>query len=108
MDQEQVTFDIDPRSVVKAIETMNSSIVSFEKGASGSNERLNDSFQRVSNLLLRMNDKSRNSMESLTRSIEKQAAAYGHTGVEKLIAQRDAYVKRLGDEESMIKRVTAT
>lgn len=106
-DQEGVEFVIDPRSVSQALAQMNNSIVSFEKGATGANERLNSSFQRVSDLLLKSNDRSFNSQERLVKSIEKQAAAYGRTGVEKLVAQRDAYIKRLGDEENQIKRVTA-
>ena len=40
-------------------------------------------------------------------NIEKQAAAYGKTGVERLIAERDRLIKKLGDEQGMIDRVTA-
>ncbi|HXP88837.1 MAG TPA: hypothetical protein VN841_29215 [Bryobacteraceae bacterium] len=107
MGQEQIAFEIDPRSVVGALAQMNKAVEGFEKGSAGANERLQGSFERVSNLLLKMNDKSRNSMESLTKSIEKQAVAYGRTGVDKLIAQRDQYIKRLGSEKDMIDRVTA-
>jgi len=108
MDQEQVSFEIDPRSITAALAQMNSAVQGFEKGAIGSNERLNAAYQRVSDLLVKTNDRSRGSMENLTKSIERQAAAYGKTGIDKLISQRDAYIKRLGDEEGMIKRVTAS
>lgn len=106
-DQEGVEFTIDPRSVSAALGQMNNAITAYEKGAVGANDRLNNSFQRVSDMLLKMNDRSYNSQERLVKSIERQAAAYGRTGVEKLISQRDAHIKRLGDEENQIKRVTA-
>ncbi|HZV06994.1 MAG TPA: hypothetical protein VE999_18070, partial [Gemmataceae bacterium] len=53
------------------------------------------------------NDRSYNSMERLTQSIEKQAAAYGKTGVERLVAERDRLIKKLGDEQGMVDRVRA-
>ena len=37
--------------------------------------------------------------ERLTQAVEKQAAAYGKTGVDRLVAERDRLIKKLGDEE---------
>ena len=65
------------------------------------------SLERMGDMLLKINDRSRSSMERLTQSIEKQAAAYGKTGVDRLIADRDRFIKKLGDEQGMIDRVTA-
>ena len=45
-------------------------------------------------------------MERLTTSIERQAAAYGKSGVERLAAERDRLIKKLGDEQGMVERVT--
>ncbi len=58
-------------------------------------------------MLLKINDRSRSSMERLTQSIEKQAAAYGKTGVDRLVADRDRFIKKLGDEQGTTARVTA-
>ena len=44
------------------------------------------SLERMGDMLLKINDRSRSSMERLTQSIKKQAAAYGKTGVDRLIA----------------------
>ena len=44
-------------------------------------------------------------MERLTQSIEKQAAAYGKTNAERMVAERDRIIKKLGDEKGMIDRV---
>ena len=107
MDQESIVLEIDPRSVHAAIVQANKDVESWEKGTIGAGERMQKSLERMADMLLKMNDKSRSSMERLTQSIEKQAAAYGKTGVERLIADRDRLIKKLGDEQGMIERVTA-
>src|ERR1035438_359741 len=99
-DQESVSFDIDPRSVLGAIKQMNSAMEGYEKGSTSANANLQKAIERTSDLLLKVNDRSRTSMERLTQSIEKQAAAYGKTN-----AERNRIIKKLGDEKGMIDRV---
>lgn len=106
MDQESIVLDLDPRSVHAAIVQANKDVESWEKGTVGAGERVQKSLERMSEMLLKVNDRSRSSMERLTQSIEKQAAAYGRTGVDRLIAERDRLIKKLGDEQGMIDRVT--
>ncbi len=65
------------------------------------------SLARMADMLLKINDRSRSSKERLTQSIEKQAAAYGKTGVDRLIADRDRLIKKLGDEQGPTASVTA-
>ena len=79
----------------------------WEKQAIGSGDKMQKSLERMGEMLLKINDKSRSSMERLTQSVEKVAAAYGKTGVERLIAERDRLIKKLGGEQGMIERVTA-
>ena len=107
MDQESVVLELDPRSVHAAIVQANKDVESWEKGTVGAGERMQKSLERMADMLIKINDKSRSSMERLTQSIEKQAAAYGKTGVEKLIAERDRLIKKLGDEQGMVDRVRA-
>src|ERR1039457_185912 len=107
-DQESVSFDIDPRSVLGAIKQMNSAMESYEKGSTSANANLQKAIERTSDLLLKVNDRSRTSMERLTQSIEKQAAAYGKTNAERMVAERDRIIKKLGDEKGMIDRVNAS
>ena len=106
-DQESITLDLDPRSVLAAIKQANTAVEGWEKQTIGSGDRMQKALERMGDMLLKMNDRSRSSMERLTQSIEKQAAAYGKTGVERLIAERDRLIKKLGDEQGMIERVTA-
>ena len=107
MDQESVVLEIDPRSVHAAIVQANKDVESWEKGMVGAGDRMQKSLERMADMLIKMNDRSRSSMERLTQSIEKQAAAYGKTGVDRLVAERDRLIKKLGDEEGMINRVRA-
>lgn len=107
MDQESIVLEVDPRSVLAAIKQANTAVEGWEKGTVGAGERMQRSVECMSEMLIKVNDRSRSSMERLTQSIEKQAAAYGKTEVERLIADRDRYIKKLGDEQGMIDRVTA-
>jgi hypothetical protein len=63
--------------------------------------------QKTAETVIRVSDRSRNSLERLVASVEKQAQAYGKTGVDRLIAQRDQLIQRLGGEEKAIARVRA-
>ncbi len=106
-DQESIVLEVDPRSVLSAIKQANTAVEGWEKGTAGAGERMQKSLERMSEMLIKLNDRSYNSMERLTQSIEKQAAAYGKTGVERLIAERDRLIKKLGDEQQMVDRVRA-
>jgi hypothetical protein len=106
MDQESIVLEIDGRSVLGVIKQANQAVEGWEKGTVGAGERMQKSLERMAEMLLKVNDKSYNSMERLTQSIEKQASAYGRTPIERLVAQRDRLVKKLGDEQGMVERVT--
>ena len=106
-DQESIVLEVDPRSVLTAIKQANQAVEGWEKGTVGAGERMQKSLERMGEMLLKVNDRSRSSMERLTQSIEKQAAAYGKTEVDRLIADRDRFIKKLGDEQGMVDRVTA-
>src|SRR5690242_7626278 len=107
MPLEEVGFELDPRNVVSALDQMNRAMGSFEKGASGAGQRLSDSWARVSDQMIKFVDKQYAANERMVRSIEKQAATYGRTGIERLTALRDLEIRKLGDQEGAIKRVTA-
>ncbi len=106
-DQEAITFEVDPRQVIDAVAKANTAIGDYEKKTGASADRIRGSFEKLANFLIQYNDKSRASMERMVQTIEKQAAVYGRTGVERLIAQRDQVIKKLGDEQAAIDRVTA-
>lgn len=57
-DQEQIVFDIDPRSVMGAIRQMNTAVEGFEKGGVGANERVQKAAERMADMLLKVSDRS--------------------------------------------------
>src|ERR1039458_3313107 len=87
-DQESIVLDVDPRSVLAAIKQANQAVEGWEKQTIGSGDKMQKSLERMADMLLKMNDKSQSSIERLTQSIEKQAAAYGKTGVDRRGAAR--------------------
>src|SRR5579885_1385671 len=107
MDQESVVLEVDPRSIHQAIVQANKDVESWEKGVVGAGDRMQKPLERMADLLVKVNDKQRNSLERLTQAVEKQAAAYGKTGVDRLVAERDRLIQKLGVEESMVNRVRA-
>jgi len=52
-DQEQVSFDIDPRSVLGAIKQMNSAMEGYEKTHGSANEKMQRAIDRTAELLLK-------------------------------------------------------
>lgn len=106
MNEESISFVVDTRSVTQAITEMNNAMAGMEGKGTSANQKLNESFQKVSDLLIKLNDRSRTSMESLTKSIMARNDAEGKSGVDRLIAQRDQYIKRLGSEKDLIEQVT--
>jgi len=68
MDQESIVLEIDPRWVHAAIVQANKDVEAWEKGAVGAGERMQKSLERMADMLLKMNDKSRSSMERLAPS----------------------------------------
>ena len=88
MDQASIVPDVDPRSVLAAIKQANQAVEGWEGQTIGSGDKMQKSLEWMSEMPLKMNDRSRSSME-------------------RLIADRDRLIEKLGDEQGMIDRVTA-
>jgi hypothetical protein len=103
---EVITLEVDDTQVRPAVDRANAALDSYGKKAVTSINSASRAYEDHGNLLVRTNDRSRSSVERLIASVEKQAQAYGKTGVERLISQRDQLIQRLGNEEAGIRRVT--
>ncbi len=97
MADEVISFEIDSKPAEASAKKGNAALDSMEKKAAGTGD-----------IIVRTFDRSRSSIERLTASIEKQAQAYGKTGVDKLIGQRDQMIQRLGNEKTAVDRVIAS
>jgi len=134
MDEESIVLDVDPRSVLAAIKQANTAVEGWKKGTVGAGKRMQKSpvrpaqvrvcagtprsgiqrahsvqwFERMAEMLLKVNDRSRSSMERLTQCVEKQADTYGKTGVDRLIVERPADQKarrRAGHDRARHRRL---
>ena len=101
------TYSFDNRSVLQAIKEINQAQASMEKGTVDGAARMSAALDNFSKVAIKVSDRAVQGNERYVRSLEAQAAAAGKTGSEKLIAQRDVIIKRLGTEKDQVDRVTA-
>jgi len=73
----------------------NAALDGFEKKAESSHGKV-----------IRISDQTRTSVQRLIASLEKQAEAYGKSGVERLITQRDQLLQRYNREPQAIDAIT--
>jgi hypothetical protein len=94
-DVNQIILEADGKSVLALLKNLNAEVSGFEKNATGANQKWGESFEKISTFVVRSIDKQHAASEKLVQSLERQATVAGRSGVEKLIAQRDAHIKRL-------------
>ncbi|HEY4360105.1 MAG TPA: hypothetical protein VGN17_04020 [Bryobacteraceae bacterium] len=107
MGLETVVYEIDTRSTLKALQTINDAVTQGEGKLSEHNQKLSDAFSKVSNDLVKFSDKATQSQERFLKSLERQADLAGKSGVDKLIADRDRLIRKYQDDEKAVDRVTA-
>ena len=100
-------YEFDPRSILAALKEVNKGAQELEKGVTGAGDKMNAALEKLTGQIVKVSDRGVQANARYVKSLEATAAAYGKTGVERLIQQRDAVIKRLGDEERLIARVTA-
>jgi hypothetical protein len=95
-EREEIILEVNPDLAIRGIRKANESMEQFET--------------RMKNTLgeyVKYSERSKSTTDRLVQSIEKQAQAYGKTGVDRLIVQRDQMIQRLGKEQQAIDRVKA-
>lgn len=104
-----VDIDIvmNPKSAMAGLRELDKLRQDVVKGIAGAEQKWDTAFSNFSKNIATFADRGAKAQERYVRSIEMTAAAYGKSGVEKLISQRDQLIKRLGDEEKAVQRVTA-
>jgi hypothetical protein len=101
---EQVVLEIDETQVIRGVGKANAALDAYGKKATQSIGAAGQAFEGHGGLVVRTSDRTRNSVERLVASAEKLNRTYGQSGVEKLIAQRDQLIQRLGNEEAAVNR----
>jgi hypothetical protein len=106
-DAEVIRLEVDPEDAIKGAAAGNAAMDAYSKKADAAVRAASKAFDDHGSVVVRVSDRSRGSIERLVSALEKQAATYGKSGIEKLIAQRDQMIQRLGNEEAAVRRVTA-
>lgn len=108
MDQESIVYELDNRSMLKAIAEISKAQTAGEKVTVDSQERVQRALERVSEFLVKSADRSANALKRQTDAIIKQNEAYGKSPIEKVIQARDLHIRKLQGEQAVIDRVTAS
>ena len=103
---EVITLEIDERPALQSTGKANAALDAYEKRAATAGEGVSRSFESTGERIIRVSDRSRASVERLVASAEKRASFAGKSDTERLIAEREQLVKRLGGDEAAVGRVT--
>jgi hypothetical protein len=93
MSQSQIEFTVDVRPVKAGMDQANASIDSYEKKAVVAGQRVQDSLTKTSDVTVRLNEKNRQSFESLTTAMMRQT--------DQFTAHQNAFQRLLGDAERL-------
>jgi hypothetical protein len=100
-------ISLDDRPALEAVKRANSGLDDHEKKTKTVLDRTGREWQVYGDGLVRVTDKSKNSLDRLLQSMERQAAFAGKTGADRMIAERDLLIRKWGQEEQAVKAITA-
>src|ERR1035438_1262621 len=103
---EQITLEIDEKPAIAAVDRANKAIGGHEQSVKTFMDNAGRKWESYGDTVVRVNDKSRSSLDRLIKSMEQQAAVAGKSGVEKLVAERDILIRKWGDEEKAVQAIT--
>src|SRR5271157_1018026 len=99
-------ISLDDRPAIAAIDRANKGLDGHEKKIKEVMDRTGKVYQVAGEQLVRVTDNSKNSLDRLLSSMQKQADLAGKTGVERLIVQRDQLIQKWGQEEKAVQAIT--
>jgi len=99
-------ISLDDRPAIAAINRANTGLDDHEKKTKTVLDRSGREWQVYGEGLVRVTDRSKNSLDRLLSSMQRQAEMAGKTGVERMIAQRDQLIAKWGQEERAVQAIT--
>jgi len=99
-------ISLDDRPAIAAINRANTGLDGHEKKVKEVMDRTGKVYQMAGDQLVRVTDNSRNSLDRLLSSMQKQADLAGKSGVERMIAQRDQLINKWGQEQRAVEAIT--
>ena len=104
---ETIGIEFDPRSILAGVALANKQIEGLEGATEKTASGMKRDWESVASLLTRVADRSKNASDSYIRSLERQAAAVGKSGMDKLNSQMEQAIKNYGYSEAAINKITA-
>jgi hypothetical protein len=105
-DLEQITLEVDERPAVAAVARGNAAMEGYEKTVQTKLDSAGRLMQAHGEMIVRVNDRSRSSLDRLLQSLERQSALAGKSGVDRMVAERDLLIKKWGQEDAAVKAIT--
>jgi hypothetical protein len=106
-DREIVVLDVDEAPAVRGAGKANAALDSFEKRAATATQGASRSFEQAGEQIVRVTDRSRNSIERMVAAAEKKAAFAGVDRIGGLTAERDQLISRIAGDSQAVDRVRA-
>jgi hypothetical protein len=106
MPEETIVLDVQERSAIEAAKRANAALDSVEKKAGAVVKSISGSTSGAAESMVRVTDRSRQSIERLVASVERKLAFAGKTGVDRLFAERDLMLKRVAGDDNAVRRIS--
>lgn len=104
---QDIDISINEASLLAQITRLNKALANITSGVPGAVAKAETELQRFSKSIATVNDRAVQSQRRYIESLERTAASYGKSGVERLTAARDNEIRKLDGQTSAINRVTA-
>ena len=95
-------ISLDDRPAQEAVKRTNAALDGHEQKVKTILDRTGREWQVAGDLIVRVTDRSKNSLDRLLRSMERQSELLGKSGVEREIAQRDQLLRRWQNEQAAV------
>jgi len=102
---ERIVLEVDERPAVAGAQKANAELAKFEAAGKRASQAAERVVSSTAETIVRITDRSRQSIDRLVQSAERKASFAGLTGADRLIKERDVLLNRLQGESAAIDRV---
>jgi hypothetical protein len=99
-------ISLDDRPAIAAVNRANAGMDDHEKKVKTVLDRTGREWQVYGEGLVRVSDRSKNSLDRLLQSMERQSQMAGKSGVDRIIAERDQLIARWSKEDAAVQAIT--
>lgn len=92
MDTERIILDVDERQAVAGAQKANQALENVERTGKRAGAAVERAVNQQAEAIVRITDRSRQSIDRLVANAERKASFAGKTGVDRLAAERDLLI----------------